>query len=192
MVDLIKGEDHLHNQVYAYQSRNNTLSNPLLESYPRDTPNPSTQQKRPITFLVPASIQSQQTKKFFTALLYTGSDASFIHERCIPSTIVPTRIKPRSVVGLHQTQVFDKQVTLKEITLPELTTTKVVTSFNFIMSNHNTTLDLILGNDFLSAIGLFPDPVSHQIKWFDHVIPWKNHSDFPGQVQTCPTSFVFS
>jgi len=82
-------------------------------------------------------------------------------------------------VGLHQTQVFDMQVTLKEINLPELTTTKVITSFNIIVSNHDTTLDLILGNYFLSAIGLIPDPVSQQIKWFDHVSPWKNYSDFP-------------
>jgi len=128
--------------------------------------------------LVPALIQQQQTKKFFTALLDTGSDASFIHERCIPSTVVPTKVKPKSVVGLHQTQVFDKQVTLKDITLPEFTTTKVITTFNLIVSNHDTTPDIILGNDFLSTIGLIPDPVSQTIKWFDHVIPWKNYSDF--------------
>jgi len=55
----------------------------------------------------------------------------------------------------------------------------IITSFNLLVSNHDTTPDIILGNDFLSSIGLNPDPLSQQIKWFDHVIPWKNYSDFP-------------
>jgi len=178
MVDLIQGEDQLHNQVDAYESSSNTLTSSFIESYPSDVLKTSNQ-KRPVIFLVPAFIQQQQTKKFFTALLDTGSDTSFIHERCIPSTVKPIQVKPKSVVGLHQTQEFDKQVTLRDITLPEFTTTKVITTFDLIVSNHDTTPDIILGNDFLSSIGLIPDPVSQTIKWFDHIIPWKNYTDFP-------------
>ena len=41
-----------------------------------------------------------------------------------------------------------------------------------------------MGNDFLSQVGLKPDPVTKTINWFDHAIPWKQYSDLP-KVKFC-------
>jgi len=128
---------------------------------------------------VPALIQGQKSKKFLSALLDTGSDGSFIHSRCIPPGVELTKVEPRAVVGLHQSQQYNLQATLENIVLPELCSSKSITKFDFLVSNHDTSPDIILGNDFLSAIGLNPDPVSATIKWFDHVIPWKHYKDLP-------------
>jgi len=128
---------------------------------------------------VPALIQSQNSNKFLSALLDTGSDGSSIHSRCIPPGVKLTQIEPRAVIGLHQSQQYSLQATLENIVLPELCSSKSITKFDFLVSNHDTSPDIIPGNDFLSAIGLNPDPISVTIKWFDHVIPWKHYKDLP-------------
>jgi len=113
--------------------------------------------QRPIIFLVPTTMQKLSHKKFMSALLDTGSDASFIHKRCIPLGIQPTTITPKRVVGLHQAQQYNCQVMLGDILLPELSTSKLITKFNFIVSDHDTTPDIILEMIFLVAL------VSYQI-----------------------------
>jgi len=65
-------------------------------------------------------------------------------------------------------------------------------NFDFLVSNHDTAPDIILGKDFLSAIGLNPDPVSATIKWFDHVIPWKHYKDLPKAKLNIVQAMLFS
>jgi len=133
----------------------------------------------PIMFLTPALIQNEPCKKFLSALLDTGSDISLIYQRCLPVGIKPTKVEPRSVVGLHQACQYEHEVMLQDIVLPELSPSKSITQFSFVVSTHDSSPDVILGNDFLNAIGITPDPVTRTIKWFHHVIPWKQYSDLP-------------
>jgi len=134
---------------------------------------------RPIMFITPALIQQEPCKKFLSALLDTGSDISLIHQRCLPAGITPTKVEPRSVIGLHQACQYEHEVVLQDIVLPELSPSKSITQFPFLVSTHDSSPDVILGNDFLNAIGIIPDPVTRTIKWFHHVLPWKQYSDLP-------------
>jgi len=81
-------------------------------------PNIAVTPQRPIIFLVPTTMQKQPHNNVMSALLDTGSVASFIHKRCIPLGIQPITITPKRVVGLHQAQQYDCQVTLGDINLP--------------------------------------------------------------------------
>jgi len=46
---------------------------------------------------------------------------------------------------------------LQDNVLPELGPFKSITQFSFMVSMHDSSPDVILGNDFLNAIGLMPD-----------------------------------
>jgi len=62
--------------------------------------------------------------------------------------------------------------------LQELSLSKPITYFPFFVT-HESSPDIILCNDFLIAIGIIPDSVARTIKWFHHVIDWKQYSDLP-------------
>jgi len=53
--------------------------------------------------------------------------------------------------------------------------TKIINKFDYLVS----TLDIILGNDFLSVVGMNSDSTSATIKCFNHVIPWEHYKDLP-------------
>jgi len=92
----------------------------------------------PIMFLTPALIQNEPCKKFLSALLDTGSDISLIYQRCLPVGIKPTKVEPRSVVGLHQACQYEHEVMLQDIVLPELSPSKSITQFSFMVSTHDS------------------------------------------------------
>ena len=100
-VDILLGHESSE-YIDAFESSSINI-NPCDSSV---KPSPVVVPPRPITFVIPALIQGQPSKKFLSALLDTGSDGSFIHARCIPLGVKLTPVEPRAVVGLHQSQQY--------------------------------------------------------------------------------------
>ena len=111
---------------------------------------------RPITFMIAECIQGERTKLPLKVLMNPGSDFSYIPERVLPKGAVPkTAVRAAPTKTLTGIQTFDRMVELKGVILPEFSRSKKIDEISvcYVAKQHTNT-DVILGNDFLQAIGI--------------------------------------
>ena len=113
-----------------------------------------------------------------------GSDRSFIHERVIPKGAVPKVIRPKVTRTLSGTTNYTRVVELQGILLPEFSRSKHIDrKFECFVSNHVGTTDVILGNDFLIAVGINCNGADQTITWLDSKVPYKPNNYFNDKQQ---------
>jgi len=110
-VETLIEESSLYDEVVSKNAYAYSNNNDLCDTFP---PLKSSH-KRPVTYMVPTTIQKQPCKKILTALADTGSDISLIHEQCLPPGIKPKQIESQCVMGLHEAKPYNLQVTLENI-----------------------------------------------------------------------------
>jgi hypothetical protein len=84
-----------------------------------------------------------------------GSDHSYLHEQIFLKGAVPQITKALPTKTLNETTNYTRIIELQMILLPELSCSKRINKiFKCYVSTHETNTNIILGNDFLTAVGI--------------------------------------
>ena len=79
---------------------------------------------------------------------------------------------------------YNRIVELQGILLPEFSRSKRIEKpFKCYVSNHDSKLDIILGNDFLIAVGINCNGADQTITWLDNSVPYKPRTYFSDDQQ---------
>jgi hypothetical protein len=99
-------------------------------------------------------------------LMDPGSDHSCIHERTLPKGAAPQITRPTPTKTLNGVSNYNRIVELQETLLPEFSRSKHVDRpFKCHVSKHDSKVDMMLGNDFLIAVGI-SRPNHHMVGQF--------------------------
>ena len=124
--------------------------------------------------MIAQSIQGQTVRLPIRVLMDPGSDFSYIHERVIPKGAVPKITVPLATSTLSGTTAYDRVVELSGIQLPEFSRSmRINRLFRCYVSNQKGNTDLILGNDFLTAVGVNCNGEDQTMSWIGNSIPYK-------------------
>jgi hypothetical protein len=139
---------------------------------------------RPITHMIAHTIQGHRTRLPLKVLMDPGSDHSYIHARVLPKGAVPSTVRSRRTKTLSGIIDYNRKVELKGILLPELSRSKHIEKrFECFVSEHPSNTDVILGNDFLIAVGINCNGSDQTITWLDNSIPYKTVDYFEQKQQ---------
>jgi transposase InsO family protein len=113
-----------------------------------------------------------------------GSDHSYIHERTLPKGAVPQITRPTPTRTLNGVSNYNRIVELQGILLPEFSRSKrIERPFKCYVSQHDSKVDIILGNDFLIAVGINCNGADQTITWLDNSVPYKTRTYFNDEQQ---------
>ena len=121
-----------------------------------------------MTVLIVRTIQQQRCTEVLKVLLDSGSNATLMHERCLPLGAVSLKA-PRTCTTTTASGSFDLScyVNLRGMHLPEFTNHSVIDGVQARLFNADCQYDLILGRDFLSQAGIDIMFSTHTVHWLD-------------------------
>jgi len=137
---------------------------------------PQVGSKAPVSTLVASSIQGLPSGKDLRVLFDSGSRYSYLYSQALPDNAVPDNIEEHSVQLLDQHTTINRQVHLHEIKLPEFSPTRHINhDFRcFIAPQTTSSFDIILGRDFLTAMGIDILFSREVVTWFDSEVDFKS------------------
>ena len=118
------------------------------------------------------SVNNFRCNRFLKCLFDTGGSKSMAHRSVVPSH-VPLQPAPGStlcntIAGNYQPVGL---ITLEDMRFPEFTSNLSVDKHDFLVFEPKCTFDLILGNDFLTKIGLKIDLGNLELEWLGNKMP---------------------
>jgi len=120
-------------------------------------------------------IQGVHYKRPLKVLFDTGSDKTFIKRQSLPKGATPSlSSKAINVSTLTGNQEVKATVKLQGVTLPEFSTsTKIDKSIQAYVFDHESTYDVILGNDVLIPLGFNFLSSSKTMQWMGSTVEYK-------------------
>ena len=127
-----------------------------------------------MTVLIVRTIQQQHCTNVLKVLLNSGSNATLMHEQCLPLGTVPLKA-PQTCTTTTASGSFNSScsVNLQGMRLPEFTNHSVIDGVQARLFNADCQYDLILGRDFLSQAGIDIMFSTHTVHWLDRYIDMK-------------------
>ena len=118
------------------------------------------------------SVNNFRCNRFLKCLFDTGGSKSMAHRSVVPFH-VPLQPAPDStlcntIAGNYQPVGL---ITLEDMRFPEFTSNLSVDKHDFLVFEPKCTFDLILGNDFLTKIGLKIDLENLELEWLGNKMP---------------------
>jgi transposase InsO family protein len=118
-------------------------------------------------------------------LFDTGSDLTLFNERALPKNAKPKlHQKTQNVTGVHGTSTLKRQVLLENMSLPEFSPTQRIPGpiRATVFQNPDSNYDIILGMDFMQAVGIDVHCTTQRISWNGNTIPFrpKDYFSNPG------------
>ena len=110
--------------------------------------------KVPMATCVVNLVNKHALTKPLLVLFDSGSNSSWIKAKSLPKGVVPTKVDEISSSTLAGSMKSNQQVTLERLVFPEFFKTRVVDSLEARVFHTTCRYDVIVGRDFLTAIGL--------------------------------------
>jgi hypothetical protein len=115
-----------------------------------------------------------------------GSDCCYVHERALPKGAAPKITKSSPVKTLNGTTKCNRVVKLDGLILPEFSRSRRIdNAFVYFVSNQDMNTDMILGNDFLQAIGINCNGNNAIGAWFKTSMLCKPGEHFDDKNEMC-------
>ena len=132
----------------------------------------------PISIVIPRYIQGITALQPLRALFDSGSDASYIHYRCLPDEAIPQPLSHDIAVhGIAKTAVKET-VFLEDIMLPEFSSNRRIRArLRSYVLYGDMPYDLILGRDFLSPLNIDVLTGKGIITWDDLQVPFRSRTE---------------
>ena len=104
--------------------------------------------------IVSNKIQGQAFNRPLRVLFDSGSDFSHIQKRVLPPGVEATSVN-KAIIGMTGLATVAEEVDLQDMVLPEFSCTlRINDTFRCYVMNNASIYDVILGRDFLMAVGI--------------------------------------
>lgn len=122
----------------------------------------------PMTFLVAKTVNQHTSMRLLKVLLDSGGSATMAHERILPRGCTPTLLdNPTTSNTIAGTFTSKRSVCLRDLVLPEFDRNKKIDYQGAYVFGGECRYDVILGQDFLSKVGMKFDFSKNTITWED-------------------------
>jgi hypothetical protein len=128
-----------------------------------------------MSILVADTCQGFSSLRPCSVLFDPGSDISFINERVLPQGVEPLVKETISVKSITSVEPFNRIVALGNVMLPEFSRSQCLDELELRVTKSDATPDIILGNDYLVSLGIDCCGSTREIKWLDHVVPYREY-----------------
>eukprot|EP00956_Cyclotella_meneghiniana_P006711 scaffold8908_cov51-Cyclotella_meneghiniana.AAC.1 len=132
-----------------------------------------TKNETPVTICTTNTIGMVKSRRLFRVLLDSGATCSLIKRSCLPKNCQTKAISSSKKVSTLAGKIKSQEVvTLRDLRLPEFDKNRRINQQKcLVFDNDNCNYDIILGTNFLSKTGIKLDFETHEMKWFDTVLP---------------------
>ena len=132
-----------------------------------------TKNETPVTICTTNTIGMVKSRRLFRVLLDSGATCSLIKRSCLPKNCQTKAISSSKKVSTLAGKIKSQEVvTLRDLRLPEFDKNRRINQQKcLVFDNDNCNYDIILGTNFLSKVGIKLDFETHEMKWFDTVLP---------------------
>eukprot|EP00956_Cyclotella_meneghiniana_P007437 scaffold10122_cov36-Cyclotella_meneghiniana.AAC.3 len=132
-----------------------------------------TKNETPVTICTTSTIGMVKSRRLFRVLLDSGATCSLIKRSCLPKNCQTNAISSSKKVSTHAGKIKSQEVvTLRDLRLPEVDKNRRINQQKcLVFDNDNCNYDIILVTNFLSKTGIKLDFETHEMKWFDIVLP---------------------
>jgi hypothetical protein len=128
-----------------------------------------------MSILVADTCQGFTSLRPCSVLFDPGSDISFINERVIPQGVEPLVKETISVKSITSVEPFNRIATLHNVMLPEFSRSQRLNELKLRVTKSDANPDKIRGNDYLVSLGIDCCGLTREIKWLDHVVPYREY-----------------
>ena len=127
----------------------------------------------PCTILLVNKIQGQAFNRPLRVLLDSGLDCSHIQKRVLPPGVEATSVN-KATIGITGSATVAEELELQDMVLPEFShTLRVNDTFRCYVMNNASVYDVILGRDFLMAVGIDVLHSAQEVKLMDIRLPFR-------------------
>jgi len=127
----------------------------------------------PCTILLVNKIQGQAFNRPLRVLFDSGSDFSHIQKRVLPPGVEAMSVN-KAIIGVTGSATVAEEVELQDMVLPEFShTLHINNTFRCYVMNNASIYDVILGRDFLMAVGIDVLHSTQEMKWMDLRLPFR-------------------